>query len=417
MSVQSGASPVRYRDVLAHREFRGIVAAQVASESGDQVARVALALLVLDRTGSALGAAAAFAVGAVPAVFGGSLLGPLADRLSRRGVMLVADAARALIVAFMALTVVTGVPLWVPFAILFVAELFTAPFDAARTATVPDVLPAHQIAAGMGMTRSLTLINQIIGLALGAVVVNLLGSQVALALDAVSFAASFLILSLTLKPRPAALVGEPSLLVLLSDLREGAVLLARDRSRRSVVLLACLMAWPLVAPEAAALAYARDQGVGDEWGGALMAISLAGAAVGSVLIGRQRPLVQLDLVFPFAVACTLPMLATAGSPTVAVTALLWCAAGVLSAFVVSLMAFTNILTPPSQRGRVAGIAGAGFTLTSALGFLLTGWIADLTSPAFAVVVGGVVGLLALGLMVRLWPGHELRSRLRALDEM
>ena len=95
-------APVRYRDVLGHREFRGLVVAQVLSEVGDQIARVALALLVLDRTGSALGAAAAFALSFVPGFFGSAFLGPLADRLSRRSVMLVADAARFLVVGLIA---------------------------------------------------------------------------------------------------------------------------------------------------------------------------------------------------------------------------------------------------------------------------------------------------------------------------
>ena len=53
---------VQLRDVLAVREFRGMVLAQVASEAGDQIARVALALLVLDQSGSPLLAAASFAI-------------------------------------------------------------------------------------------------------------------------------------------------------------------------------------------------------------------------------------------------------------------------------------------------------------------------------------------------------------------
>jgi len=41
-----------YRDVLRNSEFRGLVVAQVASEWGDNIARVALASLVLTRTDS-----------------------------------------------------------------------------------------------------------------------------------------------------------------------------------------------------------------------------------------------------------------------------------------------------------------------------------------------------------------------------
>ena len=51
-----------YRDVLRNSEFRGLVVAQVASEWGDNIARVALASLVLARTDSAFLAVLAFVV-------------------------------------------------------------------------------------------------------------------------------------------------------------------------------------------------------------------------------------------------------------------------------------------------------------------------------------------------------------------
>jgi hypothetical protein len=46
-----------FRHVWAYREFRALWAAQILSVAGDQLARVALTLLVYDRTRSALLAA------------------------------------------------------------------------------------------------------------------------------------------------------------------------------------------------------------------------------------------------------------------------------------------------------------------------------------------------------------------------
>ena len=68
--VDPGAGGSVLGRALAVREFRGIVVAQIASDAGDQIARVALALLVLERTGSAFGAAATFAVAFIPGFFG-----------------------------------------------------------------------------------------------------------------------------------------------------------------------------------------------------------------------------------------------------------------------------------------------------------------------------------------------------------
>ena len=96
-----------YRDVFAVAEFRALWAAQVLSVGGDQLARVALTVLVYAHTGSALLAAVAYAASIAPQFLGGLLLSGLADRWPRRSVMIVCDLARAPLAALMA---VPGMP-------------------------------------------------------------------------------------------------------------------------------------------------------------------------------------------------------------------------------------------------------------------------------------------------------------------
>ena len=117
-----------------------MVCAQVASEVGDQVARVAIALLVLARTGSAFGAALVLALTYIPAFFGSALLGPLADRRPRRTLMLGADAGRFVLLLILAALATTGCPLLLLFLLLLVAEFLTPVFENARTASVPTIL-------------------------------------------------------------------------------------------------------------------------------------------------------------------------------------------------------------------------------------------------------------------------------------
>src|SRR5579859_6937147 len=94
--------------VFAIAEFRALWLAQVLSVAGDQLARVALTLLVFDRTRSSLLAAITFAASVVPTFLGGLTLSGLADRWPRREVMIVCDLASAALVAAMA---VPGVPI------------------------------------------------------------------------------------------------------------------------------------------------------------------------------------------------------------------------------------------------------------------------------------------------------------------
>ncbi|MEP7025276.1 MAG: hypothetical protein ABJB47_16050 [Actinomycetota bacterium] len=64
----------------------------------DVCGRIAVAVLVFDRTGSGLLTAVAYAAGWLPGIVGSPLLGSVADRLPRRSVMIVCDLVRAVLV-------------------------------------------------------------------------------------------------------------------------------------------------------------------------------------------------------------------------------------------------------------------------------------------------------------------------------
>ena len=63
---------------------------------------------------------------------------------------------------------------------------------------------------------------------------------------------------------------------------------------------------------------------------------------------------------------------------------------------VPLMTTVNLVSPVGLRGRVNGLAGAGFSTVTAATFLLAGALADLASPAVAVTVAAVIGLALVG---------------------
>lgn len=397
-----------YRDVLRNSEFRGLVVAQVASEWGDNIARVALASLVLARTDSAFLAVLAFVVSFIPAVFGSALLGGLSDRLPRKVVLIGCDLARAVVVGVLALVAVDGTPVWVLLGLLLVAETFTAPFEAAHRAVVPDVLPdPRECLTGTGLMRILYQVDQVVGIVAAGVVIVLVGERAGLLLDVATFLVSATVLALTLRWRPASREGSVRS-TLVGDFRAGWRLVFDNPSLRALVLLAWSAAVFLIAPEAVALAYARDDGAGPAVGAALMATLPAGAAVGSWLVGRMDPLRQVRSIIVLAVAACLPLLLTSLAPPWQVVMPLWFLSGVAQGFMVPLMTTVNLVTPPAMRGRVNGLAGAGFSTVTAATFLVSGAVADLATPAVAVTVAAVVALALVGVAHRGWPHAELR---------
>src|ERR1700690_104109 len=129
------AERATFRHVFAVAEFRALWSAQMLSVAGDQLARVALTLLVYDRTRSALLAGITYVSSIVPVFIGGVGLSGLGDRFPRRQVMIACDLIRAVLVIVMA---VPGMPVAALVVLLFAVTMVGAPFTSARAAIYPD---------------------------------------------------------------------------------------------------------------------------------------------------------------------------------------------------------------------------------------------------------------------------------------
>ena len=398
-----------YRSLFARSEYTGLFSARLLSDWGDQLARVAIAALVLHRSGSALFAASVFAVSFLPQVFGQALLGPVSDRLPRRTLLVVCDVLRASLVALLVLAVTSELPLGVLLALLFGIELVGSPFFAASQALLVDLFDdtSRYLRAANLVQVSLQL-NQVLGVALGGVVVAAVGAHRALWLDAASFVVSAVLLGSLVRARPAvAQGGVPGLRELGRDVRDGLLYLRGDVRLRSMAGLAWIMLLAILAPEAVALPLARDQGAGTRAGGLLLAAVPLGVAVGAAIVGRWTPAQQVRRMLPMAALLPVPLLPMALDPPWPVACVLFALAGVFQAFLVPLMGTFTVLAPEPLRGRLNGVAGAGFSLISAFAFIAVGALADATTSATAVALSAAVTLLALPLVWRHWPAREL----------
>jgi MFS family permease len=395
--------------VLANGEFRALYVARVLSDWGDAIARVAISALVLHRSGSATFAAAVFAVSFLPQVFGQALLAPYADRVSRRTLLVVCDLLRAAFVAVLVLAVATQLPLTLLLVLLFVVELVGAPFFAAGYALLTELFEDRALFLRASSLTSLTSqLNQVLGVALGGLVVGVLGAERALWIDAATFVVSAVILSRAVRPRAAAAaVGLPGLADLGRDVRQGLAHLRQDVSLRALLVLAWVMTLVLVAPEAVALPYAAAHGADSKAGGVLLAAVPFGAMVGVAVVGRWRPVVQVRRMLPLATLAPLPLLGLVADPDWPLAALLFVLSGVCQGFMVPLMATYALLAPDAMRGRLNGLAGSGFALVTALAFLLVGALADLTAPATAVVLAAVATGVFLAVTWAAWPRRQI----------
>ncbi|WP_335988596.1 MFS transporter [Glycomyces sp. MUSA5-2] len=395
---RTGPGRTGFREVFASGEFRVLWLAQAQSRIGDQLARVALALLVFDRTSSAAMTALVYALTFLPPLLTAPLLAGLADRYSRRTVMVAVDLIRAVVIALMA---VPSLPLPVLMVLVTLATCPQPLFSAARNATLPQVLPDGRFAVGMSVITATDGLAQIAGFTVGGLLVAATGDpHLVLALNAGTFALSAGLLRWGIGPhRP-----EPS-----DETGRGGFALAGVRHvlrDRTLLGLASLM-WIFgcfVVPEALAVPYAAEIGAGEEAVGFLMAGDVIGMAVGAVAFAKTGVRWRRRLLVPLAAATGLPLMATALTPGVPATVALWAAAGFLGTYmVIAQIAFTG-LVPDHMRARAIAFASAGLQTAQGLGVLFGGLLAEALPPSSAIAVSAAVGTaaaLTVGIAARL----------------
>lgn len=376
-----------YRGVLRDREYRGLFLADGLSVVGDQVTRIAVALLVFERTGSPLAASATYAASYLTWLLGGTVLSTLADRHPRRRVLVVCDLSRAALVACLALP---GLPLPVLFALLALVGLLAPPFDAARSALLADVLEGERYVVGNALSSAAANAGQLAGFLVGGVLVHVLGTSGALLVDAGTFLVSATLVTAFVQRRSAARDdGAPT--GLLAELAAGIAFVRGTTELRALLGWAVLSAGVAIPAEGLAVVVARSTGGGALAAGALTAAVPAGYLLGVWGLLRLAPARRRRL-FPALVLLTSACLAlTPLTDALAVLLVLWTVAGTGTALqLVANAAFVQAV-PAHLRGRAYGVAGTALTASQGAVLLLAGGLAERVGATEAVAVVALIG--------------------------
>jgi MFS family permease len=378
--------------VFTVAEFRSLWLAQLLSVVGDQLARVALTVLVYDRTRSALLAAVTFVVSIVPTFIGGVTLAWLADRYPRRAVMIACDLARCALVLVM---IIPGMPLAGMVALLFVVTLVGAPFTSARAAIYPDVLTGDRYVLGTAVTMTTYQFAQVLGFAAGGTLVGFFGARTSLVVDAATFAGSAVIVRAWVRPRPAPSAapgahGRPSW---MAGLFAGARLVFASAPLRTPMLFGWLAAFYL-APEGVAAPLAYDLRGGAVTVGVILAADALGQTVGAVMFSRfVSPPTRLRFMSPLAVAACGILCLFVWRPGLAVSLLILFASGLCGCYQLSANAAFVTAVPPERRGQAFGLAQGGISLGQGAAMILAGAAAEHYSAARVIAVCGAVGVV------------------------
>jgi predicted MFS family arabinose efflux permease len=195
-----------------HRDFLLLWSGQTVSQIGSQVTILALplvAIVVLRATALEVGllsaaATSAYLLIALPA-------GVVADRVSKRRVMIGCDLASVAVIGWVPVAQLTGVlTLGQLYAVALLASSLSAFFLVSYTSYLPSLVDREQLVDGNGKLATTQSVALVAGPALGALLVGLVGAAQAMAGDALSFAvaAACLFLIRRREPRPDSAVRE-----------------------------------------------------------------------------------------------------------------------------------------------------------------------------------------------------------------
>ena len=380
--------------MLGAAEFRAIFVANVVSMLGSVVAAVALTVLVYQQTRSPALAASVMALSFLPYLIGGALLGAAADRLPARRVLVACDLASAALIGCM---VIPGVPLPGLLALLFAIGLIAPVYQGVRSAVLPEVLPpGPRYVLGRALMRMVAQSAQVVGYGVGGLLLASLSPRGALVVDAMSFAASGLVLRFGTAARPAGATRRGSM---ARDSLTGLRNVFAHRPTRRILLFSWLVPACVVAPEALAAPYATHIGQPARAAGFLLMGLPIGTVAADIIAARMlTSRLQRRIIVPAALLSFAPLAAFAGSPGLVLAVGLLAVAGLGHAWAAGMDGLLIDTAPSELRNRALALAGAGIMFTQGAGFALWGIAGQCLPVTVVIPLAATAGVTAATLL-------------------
>ncbi len=418
-------------EIFRNRNFRLLWTGEAVSLLGDQFYLIALPWLVLKLTGNAFAIGTVLALVAIPRAVFMLVGGALTDRMSPRTIMLCSNVGRLLLVSALAFLTLTGqIQLWMLYAFALLFGLADAFFFPAQSAMIPRLVGTDRLQTGNALIQGTAQLSVFLGPVLAGTLIALLdgygtagsatpglyGIGIAFMLDAASFLASALTLSLiSLPPIPAreekaqaGTAGATTALAkrgLLSSIGDGLALVWRDKALRYyfglIALVNLLMTGP-ISVGIPVLAGSRYTGGAAAFGIILSAFG-GGSLVGVILAGarprpsaRRFPMLMLGLTAAMGIGLALLGLLSSLVPATVVAALMGLGQGYV---VIQFITWLQLRTEPHMLGRMMSVllfSVVGLTpLSSAVAGALIQWSPSAVMVGAGALMVAIIGFAAL----------------------
>ena len=387
--------------VFSSGPFCKLWAATTLSLFGDFFSYIAMAWLVLQLTGSSLALGTVLVVQALPRAVLMVVGGALADRISPRLTMLGSMGLRTVVVAPLAVLVLTGrVQMWQVYGIAAVFGIVDAFFLPARSSILPKVVADHELEPGNAVLNVTMSVSIILGPVLGGLIVAALGIGWAFAGDAACFAVGFLFVAwMSAATRSAAGAALPDG-GLGGQIAAGLRYAWADVGIRVTLIVVAVIdfgANGALGVGLPTLAHGRF-GAGATGFGILLGAWGVGATAGALGAGFVPPPKRFGwLIVLLCVWLGLGMVAVGVMPSLVPAALLMAVTGVGTGVVNTYgVSWLQRRTDPAMQGRVMSLVMLASMGLLPVSYAASGAIADVNPTLLFVLAGGMILLCAVG---------------------
>jgi MFS family permease len=377
---------------LGVRNYRLYFGGQLLSNTGTWMQRVAQDWLVLQLSGGS-GLALGITTGLqfLPYLFFSLWGGTLADRVSRRRLLVATQTTMGLLALAMGAVTLTGhVTVELVYAFALSLGVVSSIDNPSRQAFVGEMVSLPDLPNAVALNSASFNLGRLVGPATAGLLIALIGTGWVFVLNGFSFGVTIAAL---LAMRPGELVPRAA--------RDGAVRLSQGLRyvwhRRDLLLVLALVG--LVGTIGfnfqltLALMAQKQFGLGAAAFGMLSTSLALGSVCGSLLAAR-RITVPLRLVVLAAVAFSVMEIAVGMAPRYTLMLIMLPVVGVLAlTFSNSAQSYLQLRAEPWVRGRVMGVYTLVFMGGTPLGAPLIGWAADHLGPRSGLVGGGLGALV------------------------
>lgn len=384
-----------YRELFRVPEFTSLFVASSAKTAATTVTGLALGTMVYSTTGSPLLSALVMFGPSLAQLAGAFLLLSAADRIPPRMALVWLSLAYTIGSVTQALP---GFGVGAVFAVSIALGVLNALGGGVQYGLLNEILPAGGYMLGRSVVNMSNGLMQVVGFAVGGVLVNVLSPRGTLVTGALLYAAGGCIAYFGLSRRAPRTGGRPSV---AQTWRNNKDLLA-SAPRRYVYLGLCVPNGLVVGCESLFVAYSPRHA------GLLFACTAAGMLAGDTLAGRfVSPLWRERLGPWMRLLLGVPYLAFILHPSLAAACAVGAVASVGYSSTLMLQQRLMELTPDELSGHALGLHASGMLAMQGVGAALAGTITGWTSPAAA-----ITAMAAMSVVVTLALAPGLRPAAR-----